>query len=71
MQICNIHNRRLQFDGTAIDASLQPDQEQTVSVMTVVLSTYALNGTWLGYTNWTKQFQLCGSQKFEADNWIK
>lgn len=50
---------------------MQPDEQQTISVMTIVLSSYALNGTWLGYTNWTKSFQLCGSQKFEADNWIK
>ena len=43
----------------------------TISVVTMVLSAFALNGTWLGYRNWTKQFQICGTDMAEAANWNK
>lgn len=57
--------------GGAINPSAAPGDAQAVSVMTLVLSTYAMNGTWLGYRNWTKQFQICGVTKREAGNWNK
>jgi hypothetical protein len=36
-----------------------------------VLSTYDLNGTWLGVKNWTLQMQACGADVKEADIWSK
>ena len=40
-----------------------------VSSLSFVLSTYALNGTWLGLRNFTSQLQLCGAQRPEASAW--
>jgi hypothetical protein len=34
-----------------------------------VLSQYALNGTWLGFANWTVQLQVCGAPLREAAAW--
>eukprot|EP00798_Chlamydomonas_sp_ICE-L_P019884 gene19884-26587_t len=59
-----------QFNGDAIDLTLPTDEKQVVSVVQLVLSAYTLNGTWIGYTNFTKQFQLCGADKWEAGNWM-
>jgi len=57
--------------GGGLDLSVPATSTQTISVLTIVLSAYALNGTWLGYRNWTKQFQICGTDKTEAANWNK
>ena len=50
---------------------LGDDAQQSISELQFVLSTYTLNGTWVGYVNFTKQFQLCGADKWEANNWKK
>ncbi len=54
-----------------VSSTASPSATQTVSMVTLVLSAYTLNGTWLGYRQWTKQFQICGTDKKEADNWNK
>ncbi|KAJ9523189.1 hypothetical protein QJQ45_024081 [Haematococcus lacustris] len=43
----------------------------TASRLTFQLSTYALNGSWLGFKQWTSQFQLCGSSKWESSKWLQ
>jgi len=40
-----------------------------VSDLVFVLSTYALNGTWLGFSNWNLEFQACGGRTKDLDNW--
>lgn len=57
--------------GGSIDPSQPNNVLQTISVVTLVLSAYALNGTWIGYQTWTKQFQICGTTKVQAANWNK
>lgn len=53
-QLAPRHCCRVQFrDGNIA--------EGTASVLPFVLSVYQLNGTWLGYLNWTTEFQLCGA----------
>ena len=42
-----------------------------VSTLTFLLSAYALNGTWLGYTTWTTQFQLCGTPNDDGSRWSR
>ncbi|KAG2452271.1 hypothetical protein HYH02_003295 [Chlamydomonas schloesseri] len=42
-----------------------------VSVLTFILSAYALNGTWLGYNQWTSQFQLCGAPELDGSRWTR
>lgn len=42
-----------------------------VSQFTFILSAYALNGTWLGFHEWEKQFQLCGIHTEEGGLWRK
>ena len=57
--------------GGSIDPNQPNGVVQTVSVVTLVLSAYSLNGTWIGYQNWTKQFQICGTELQQASNWNK
>jgi hypothetical protein len=40
-----------------------------VSELGFVLSVHALNGTWLGFVNWTSQLQLCGAHARESSKW--
>ncbi len=42
-----------------------------MSLLTFVLSSYLLNGTWLGYNQWTSQFQLCGAPKNDGSRWYR
>ena len=42
-----------------------------VNELTFVLATYTINGSFVGYQNWTKQFQMCGVFKWEASKWIQ
>ncbi|PNW74089.1 hypothetical protein CHLRE_13g584901v5 [Chlamydomonas reinhardtii] len=55
---------QVQFSGGSI-ASGQ------VSVLTFILSAYALNGTWLGYNTWSSQFQLCGAPELDGSRWSR
>lgn len=36
-----------------------------------VLSTYDINGTWLGLHNWTLQLQACGGSGRDAALWTR
>jgi hypothetical protein len=40
-----------------------------VSELSFVLSVYSINGSWLGYWNWTSQLQLCGAHASESSKW--
>ncbi|EFJ50232.1 hypothetical protein VOLCADRAFT_116951, partial [Volvox carteri f. nagariensis] len=55
---------RVQFSG----GNLAQGQ---VSMLTFVLSSYLLNGTWLGYNTWTSEFQLCGAPKGDGSRWYR
>jgi meckelin len=55
---------RLQFS----DGDISTGQ---VSRLTFILSQYALNGTWLGFTQWTRQLQICGVDKWEGGKWTE
>lgn len=55
---------RVQFSGGSLDRG-------EVSLLTFVLSSYLLNGTWLGYNQWTSQFQLCGAPKNDGSRWYR
>jgi hypothetical protein len=47
------------------------DATEPVSQFTFILSAFALNGTWLGFHEWQKQFQLCGIHSEEGGLWRK
>jgi hypothetical protein len=56
--------RRVQFSqGNLADGQ--------VSLLNFVLSSYLLNGTWLGYNSWTSEFQLCGAPKNDGSRWFR
>ncbi|GFR52700.1 hypothetical protein Agub_g15327 [Astrephomene gubernaculifera] len=42
-----------------------------VSSLTFILSSYLLNGTWLGYNQWTSEFQLCGAPQNDGSRWYR
>lgn len=42
-----------------------------VHELKLVLSTYAMSGEWLGFRNFTSQFQLCGGGQGEIDDWLR
>ncbi|PNH01038.1 hypothetical protein TSOC_013109 [Tetrabaena socialis] len=42
-----------------------------VSELTFVLSSFLLNGTWLGFNSWTSQFQLCGAAWDDGSRWTR
>lgn len=42
-----------------------------VHELKLVLSAYAMNGEWLGFRNFTSQFQLCGAGQGEIDDWLR
>lgn len=56
--------RRVLFRGDDLTNS-------RTAMLRFVLSAYTLNGTWLGYQQWNKQFQLCGMRKWESSKWQK
>lgn len=60
--------RRVHFGSGGADtiASGEP-----VSQFTFILSAYALNGTWLGFYEWIRDFQLCGIHSVEGGLWRK
>jgi len=45
------------------------ESSEPVSQLSFILSAYALNGTWLGFHEWQKQFQLCGINSDEGALW--
>ncbi|GIL75629.1 hypothetical protein Vretimale_15152 [Volvox reticuliferus] len=55
---------RVQFSGGNL-------AEGQVSLLNFVLSSYLLNGTWLGYNMWTSEFQLCGAPKGDGSRWYR
>ncbi|KAG2497180.1 hypothetical protein HYH03_004769 [Edaphochlamys debaryana] len=55
-------NLKVKFSGGSIS-------EGKVSMLTFVLSSYLLNGTWLGYTTMTNEFQMCGSRVWDGTKW--
>ncbi|KXZ47359.1 hypothetical protein GPECTOR_36g81 [Gonium pectorale] len=55
---------RVKFSGGSVS-------QGKVSMFTFVLSSYLLNGTWLGYSTWTSEFQLCGAPKNDGSRWYR
>ncbi|GLC73394.1 hypothetical protein PLESTF_001370600 [Pleodorina starrii] len=55
---------RVQFSGGTL-------AQGQVSKLSFVLSSYLLNGTWLGYNAWTSEFQLCGAPKTDGSRWYR
>uniref|UniRef100_A0A7S3QKR7 Meckelin n=1 Tax=Dunaliella tertiolecta TaxID=3047 RepID=A0A7S3QKR7_DUNTE len=45
------------------------ESSEPVSQFTFILSAYAVNGTWLGFHEWQKHFQLCGIHADEGKLW--
>ncbi|KAF5827901.1 Meckelin [Dunaliella salina] len=45
------------------------ESSERVTKFTFILSAYALNGTWLGFHEWQKHFQLCGIHTDEGELW--
>ena len=42
-----------------------------VSELKLVLSAYSMDGNWIGFRNFTSQFQLCGGGQGEIDDWLR
>ncbi|MEW5313740.1 MAG: hypothetical protein WDW38_005281 [Sanguina aurantia] len=53
---------RVRFQGGSLASG-------SVSSLEFVLASYRVNGTFLGYRNWTTQFQICGAAKRDSSLW--
>lgn len=62
--------------GLALRVAVAPSSSSSASaggglpsVLSLVLNSYSLNGTWLGLTNLTNQLQLCGGSAAQLGRW--